>query len=174
MTAHQPPARWAIEPLAAHDRAQFSCGHSSLDRYLTQQAGQDARRRAAAPFVLIDEAEGKAVIGYYTLSAFGIDLGDLPAGIARKLPRYPIIPATLLGRLAVDSRYGGRGVGELLLMDALHRAVSQSATIASALVVVDAMDDRAQQFYEHFDFCPFPEQANRLFLPMQTIAKLFT
>ena len=104
-----------------HDRRAFACGVEALDRYIQKQAGQDARRRVAAPFVLC-EPDSNAVLGYYTLSALSIDVGAWPEEVARKLPRYPVVPATLLGRLAVDSRLRGRRMGEHLLMDALRRA----------------------------------------------------
>ena len=175
---------WLIEPLGRrHDRAAFSCAKPALDRYLKNQAGQDARRHIAAPFALVGTAGGKTVLGYYTLSALGIDLGDLPEDVAKKLPQYPIVPATLLGRLAVDRRYRGQGFGEALLMDALHRSFTRSSEIAARLpklyggqaaaVLVDAMDDEARRFYRHFDFIPFPERRDRLFLPMKTVERLF-
>ncbi|MCH8098302.1 MAG: GNAT family N-acetyltransferase [Proteobacteria bacterium] len=165
---------WLIEPLGRHhDRAAFSCAKPALDRYLKSQAGQDARRHIAAPFVLVGTPGGKTVLGYYTLSAVGIELGDLPQDVAKKLPRYPIVPATLLGRLAVDRRYRGQGFGEILLMDALHRSFTQSSEIAAAAVLVDAMDEDAWRFYRHFDFIPFPERRDRLFLPMKTVERLF-
>jgi len=165
---------WRIEPLGPHhDRAPFSCGNDSLDRYLKQQAGQDARRLAAAPFVLVASADPKTVAGYYTLSSHSIDLGELPAAVAKRLPRYPHVPATLLGRLAVDRRYRGQGLGEILLMDALRRALAQSSQIAAVAVVVDASDDAAARFYRRFGFLSFPERPDRLFLPMKTVALLF-
>jgi len=164
---------WVIEPLGKrHDRAAFSCGKEPLDRYLKTQAGQDARRRVAAPFALVEAPGAKTVIGYYTLSAFGVDLGDLPDEVARKLPRYPIVPATLLGRLAVDRRFAGRGFGEVLHVDALRRSLDGSADIAAAAVVVDALDEDAWRFYRHFDFIAFSERRERLFLPMKTVAVL--
>jgi len=167
-------APWTVEPLGKrHDRAAFSCGKAPLDRYLKDQAGQDARRRVAAPFVLLPEEAGKTIAGYYTLSAFGVRLDDLPEELAKRLPRYPVVPATLLGRLAVDRRYAGRGCGELLLMDALRRALDQAAAIAAAAVVVDALDDDAWRFYRHFDFIAFPDRRDRLFLPMKTVEALF-
>ncbi len=93
--------------------------------------------------------------------------------MAKKLPRYPLIPATLLGRLAVDRRFQGQGMGEFLLMDALHRAFEQSAGIAAAGVVVDAIDAGAARFYQQFGFVAFPSIAGRLFLPMKTVRELF-
>lgn len=163
-----------IQPLAKHhDRAAFSCGNEILDRYLKEMASQDARRHVAAPFVLVEENSPKTILGYYTLSALSVDLGDLPADVARKLPSYPVVPATLLGRLAVDRHHQGHGIGESLLMDALRRVNEQSTQIATVAVIVDAIDQQAMQFYRHFEFLPFPERPTRLFLPMKTIAALF-
>jgi|SRR5579863_8006154 len=140
MLGRQRPAEWVIESLRnGHDRASFSCGNAALDRYLKEQARQDLRRACATTFVLAPEPGSPSIFGYYTLSSYGIDAGELPGDVAKKLPRYPLIPATLLDRLAVDSRYQGQGIGEILLMDALNRALMQSAKIASAAAVVDAM-----------------------------------
>jgi len=161
-----------VEPLGnQHDRTAFSCGDKTLDRYLKEIASQDARRFIAAPFVLIESTQPNHICGFYTLSAFSIEVGTLPENMARRLPRYPIVPATLLGRLAIDAQYRGRGMGEFLLMDALHRAYASE--IKSFAVVVDAIDNQAVSFYQHFEFIPFPNKPNRLFLPMKTIAALF-
>jgi GNAT superfamily N-acetyltransferase len=159
-----------IEPLEArHIRREFSSGSAALDRYLQSQAGQDSRRRVAAPFVL---AGGDGiVVGYYTLSATAVLVRDLPADLQRKLPRYPLIPATLLGRLAVDRRFQGQGLGRHLLADALFRALRNE--IASFAVVVEAKDDAARRFYERESFLPFPDQPMRLFRRMADIADLF-
>lgn len=159
-----------IEPLGKHDRTTFCCGVESLDRYFKQQAGQDARRRVAAPFVLIEKSSGM-IAGYYTLSATSIKFTELPPEITKKLPKYPIVPATLLGRLAVDQNHRQKGLGEVLLMDALYRSLqSEIATIA---VVVDAKDDEARSFYEHYNFMRFPDFSYRLFLMMESITKMF-
>lgn len=171
MTAFPPEVN--IEPLGDHDRAAFSCGIESLDRYLKQQAGQDARKKVAAPFVLF--AAKRRVIGYYTLSSASLKGEDLPPELIRKLklPRYPELPATLLGRLAVDQKYRGQRFGELLMMHALKRAWLGSQQIASLGVIVDAKDENAKRFYYRYGFLPFPNRELRLFLPMQTIEKLF-
>ncbi|MBM3277306.1 MAG: GNAT family N-acetyltransferase [Candidatus Handelsmanbacteria bacterium] len=168
------PFPFLIEPLGKHHhRAAFSSGSPPLDHYLQQQAGQEARRHLAVTFVLVD-ADRQILAGYYTLSATSIRLGELPTEIAQKLPRYPLVPATLLGRLAVDTSYQGKRLGEFLLMDALRRSFTQSQAIASMAVVVDAKDEGARRFYERYGFIKFPDQPFRLFLPMQTIAKLFS
>ncbi len=162
-----------LQPLDSHhDRASFSCGTVELDDYLKKRAGQDARKRLAVPFVLT-VGGGAEVIGYYTLSAISILLDDLPPEIIRTLPRYPAVPATLLGRLALDSRYQGQGLGEHLLMDALYRVLRHSRDIASFAVVVDAINDEAEKFYTRYEFQPLPDHPNRLFLPMRKIAQLF-
>jgi GNAT superfamily N-acetyltransferase len=163
-----------IQPLRGnHNRSDFACGNQSLDRYLKEQAGQDLRRGCATPFVLVSDRSDGKIHGYYTLSSYGIDVGELSIAVAKKLPRYPLIPATLLGRLAVDRNLHGQGIGEFLLMDALHRALVQSVAIAAAAIVVDAIDEEAIRFYRHFGFVPFPAIAGRLFLPMQAVGELF-
>jgi predicted GNAT family N-acyltransferase len=161
-----------VEPLRrAHDRAAFSCGIEPLDNYLQKQAGQDVAKRVAVCFLLTPD--GKTVAGYYTLSQYSVDLVKLPEEIAKKLPKYPEVPTTLLGRLAVSQTFRGQKLGEFLLMDALYRCLLQSKQIASAAVIVDAKDEAAKRFYEHFEFVPLPDTPHRLFLPMRTIENLF-
>jgi GNAT superfamily N-acetyltransferase len=142
----------------------------TLDRYLKVQAGQEARKNIAAPFVLV--LSDGTVAGYYTLSATAVNVGELPEQTTRKLPRYPLIPATLLGRLAVDRRHRGKRYGRFLLADALCRAArSESASFA---VVVNFKDADARRFYERESFLPFPNQPMKSFLPMANIAELFS
>ena len=161
-----------VEPLCRqHDRAAFHCGADGLDRYLKQQARQDADKRVAAPFVAVRATEAR-VLGYYTLSASVLTLADLPDELARKLPRYPQLPVTLLGRLAVDQSTKGQGLGEHLLLDALHRGLVYADQIAAMAVVVDAKDERAVSFYRHYGFVPLQAQPSRLFIPMRSVAQL--
>ncbi|WP_336741410.1 GNAT family N-acetyltransferase [Aureimonas altamirensis] len=152
-----------------HDRSRFESGVEALDRYFQTQAGQDARKKMAAPFVLV--LQDGSIAGYYTLSSTAVRLPELPAATVRKLPRYPLIPATLLGRLAVDRRYQGRGYGRYLLADALYRAMRSE--IASFAVIADAKDQSAKRFYERESFFPFPDQPLKLFRPMADIEALF-
>ena len=141
----------------------------SLDRYLRTQASQDARKNMAAPFVL--PLPDGTIAGYYTLSSTSVRLVELPARTVRKLPRYPLVPATLLGRLAVDRRQQGKGYGRFLLADALNRAARSE--IASFAVLVDAKDDDARRFYERESFLALPDQPLKLFRPMADIRRLF-
>lgn len=162
-----------IEPLdrRRHDRAAFNCGEDSLNRYLRQQASQDLKRQVATVFVLVDRSNSR-VLAYYTLSAFTIDITMLETKQAKRLPRYPQLPATLLGRLAVDQHHKGQGFGELMLIDALAKAWSASAQIASLAVIAEALHPRAAQFYCKYGFQPFKKHPLKLYLPMQTIASL--
>lgn len=155
-----------------HDRNAFDCGNDDLNRYLQQQARQDADKRVAVPFVLLDP-ERQAVLGFYTLSASVMPVDELPPAMMKKLPRYGQLPVTLLGRLAVDRTVRGQGVGEFLLVDALRRCLEGAQHIGAMAVIVDAKDASAEGFYRHFDFLPFQASPRRLFLPMAQVAQLF-
>jgi GNAT superfamily N-acetyltransferase len=159
-----------IEPLGdKHSRRAFSCGVEPLDRYFHNQAGQDSRRRVAACFVLV--ADDDAIAGYYTLSATSLLLMDLPQATVKKLPRYPVVLATLMGRLAVDHRYRGKSLGEFLLFDAFARTLRSE--IATFAFVADAKDETAQAFYEHYGFTLLPSVGRRMFKTLAEIAALF-
>jgi GNAT superfamily N-acetyltransferase len=162
---------YTFQPLSDHDRTTFSCGIPEFDRYLREQASQDARRKVAAPFVMIDVSG--SVLGYYTLSAYTIRLAELPVDLAKKLPRYPLLPATLLGRLAVSEKHRGQKLGRLLLMDALRRSLLNTVQIASVGVVAEAYNDSAREFYLHHEFTSMPEFPRKLFIAMKTIEKAF-
>lgn len=123
----------------------------------------------AAPFVLL--LPDRTIAGYCTLSSTSVQLAELPAETVRNLPRYPLAPATLLGRLAVDRRQRGKRYGRFLLADALYRAARSE--IASFAVIVDTKDDNARRFYERESFLPLPDQPLKLFRPMADIRQLF-
>ena len=164
---------YAINPFERkHDRKMFCCGNDALDRYLREQASQDVKKRVAAIYVLT-EASGNTVMGYYSLTSGSVDIGEWPETLKKKLPLYPVVPVTLLGRLAVDKKHHGKRLGEYLLMDALWRCSTAAKKIASVAVIVDAIDHKARRFYEHYDFRMFPKQSDRLFLQMQTIQDMF-
>jgi GNAT superfamily N-acetyltransferase len=163
-----PEGSLRVEALGPHhDRNSFASGVEPLDRYFRSQAGQDARKNIAAPFVLV--LPDGAIGGYYTLSATGVKLTEFPVDITRKLLRYPLVPATLLGRLAVDQAFQGRGYGRFLLADALFRAVRSE--IAS--IIVDTKDEAARRFYERESFLPLLDEPMKLFRPMADLARLF-
>jgi ribosomal protein S18 acetylase RimI-like enzyme len=157
-----------IELLGAQDRGAFCSGVDALDRYFRERVTQDIRRRVSNCFVLLDAAENQ-IAGYYTFAAAGIPLVDLPESLTKRLPRYPSLPAGLIGRLAVDRRYQRRGLGALLVVDAVARAVRAEPTIDA--LVVDAKDDHAAAFYARLGFHRLTSQSKRLFIPISEIAK---
>lgn len=143
-------------PLTADmDRSGFSCGEPALDAYLRKQAGQDMKRGFATVVAARERAAPEALVGFYTLCAASILLTSLPEDTARKMPRYPTVPAIRLGRLAVASSVQGRRIGSLLVMDALFRSCRNE--LAWAAFLVDAKNDRAAAFYEKFLFQRFTE-----------------
>jgi ribosomal protein S18 acetylase RimI-like enzyme len=111
-----------------------------------------------------------AIAGYYTLSAASFARQQLPEAVAKRLPHYPV-PAAILGRLAVDLRYQGRGLGELMLADAIKRVLRASETLAVHAIVVDAKNDRAKAFYERYGFVAFVDAPDRLSLPLESVLK---
>jgi len=148
-----------------HDRLAFTCGVGPLDQYFRRQASQDIRRRIASCFVICQAATG-VIAGYYTLSATNVRLRDLPEEIAGRLPRYPTVPAVLVGRLAVATAYQGRKLGAVLLGDDVMRTAA--ADIAAFAIVVAAKDDNARRFYRHHGFVELPQLERRMFIPIET------
>lgn len=163
---------YRLEPLARHhDRHGFHCGVDSLDLYLKTQASQDMRRKANAVFVLAPQISPSRIAGYFTLCAYGLAPGSVPDAARKHLPRYPIVSATLMGRLAVATEFQGQGVGSILLARALAKAYESAAQVGSSMVVVDAIDERAAKFYSAHGFIKLPDSM-RLILPMRTIAAM--
>ena len=167
-----PRADLRTEALASHhDRDGFSCGVDSLDRYFRTQAGQDVRRKANAVFILVESNKPNFVLGYYTLCATALPQGDVPVAARKHIPRYPLVSATLVGRLAVSEARQGEGLGAILLADAVRRAYASAAIVGSSMLIVDAINDRAAAFYEGNGFVRLPDSL-RLVLPMRTIQRL--
>lgn len=161
----------AIEPLGPqHDRASFTCGEPQLDDWLRQRAGQDEKRNLARVFVMND-ADG--VVGFYSLSSHTFALTDIPANLAKKLPRYDAIPAALIGRLARADRARGQQVGETLLLDAIGRTLAAAHAVAVHSILADAKNERAAAFYARYGFKALPLRPSRMFLLASTAAKAF-
>jgi GNAT superfamily N-acetyltransferase len=159
-----------IEQLAAtHDRRNFSCGEATLDDYLRRIARQHAKSNISRTYV---GAKGERILGYYSLAMSAIRKDQLPERYQKRFPNFPV-PVARLVRLAVERREQGKGLGKLLLMDALYRCHRLSEEIGSVGVVVDAKHEHAQSFYRQFNFEGFPDTPMTLWLPISVIAKLF-
>jgi GNAT superfamily N-acetyltransferase len=154
-----------------HDRDAFACGVESLDRYLKTQASQDMRRKANAVFVLLRPDIPRRIVGYFTLCASALEQGIVPEGARKHVPRYPLVSVTLIGRLAVTRDDQRQGVGSILLARALRTAYSSAAIVGSSMVIVDALDEQAANFYMAHGFIRLPESL-RLVLPMRLIEDL--
>jgi ribosomal protein S18 acetylase RimI-like enzyme len=163
-------ARFAIEPLTrTHDRSGFACGNDRIDTYLRQTVTQDVKRNYAACSVARDLATDR-VAGFYALSSSNVPLTEVPADLAKKLPRYPSVPAVLIGWLARHVDFAGFGLGEALVFDAIRTVAT--APIGAHAVFADAIDDRAAAFYASFGFIPLLTRSHTLYLPMSTARAL--
>jgi hypothetical protein len=162
--------RFEVLDAARHNRSEFRSAAEALNLYLQQQARKDADRSLAATFVMVDDAAPALIVGFYTLSNYTVELADLPAGMARKLPRYPRLPATLIGRLARDERFPGTGA--LLLVDALNRAYAQTKASGSLAVVAEAKDNGALHSYRKHGFLQLGAEPNRVYLAMASVEQL--
>jgi len=161
-------APFRIEALSSgRNRKHFSSGVEPLDRYLREMATQDIKRRVSNCFVALDDRD--VIAGYYTLAATSLPFTELSAEEAKRLPRYPLLPAGLIGRLAVDQAFQGRRLGGALVIDAAWRAAAAEPAIFA--LIVDAKDDNAAAFYEHLQFRRFVSQPSSLFLPIGTALK---
>lgn len=156
-----------------HNRNDFDCGKELLNNYLKFQAGQDIKRKLSVCFML-SEKKSNNIQGYYTLSNNSIPLSSFPQKIQNKLPKsYTSIPTTLLGRLAIDKKYQGKGIGKILLIDALKRSYEISREIGSFAIVVDPIDEGAERFYKKYDFIKLPD-SEKMFIATKTLKELFT
>ena len=166
-----PPPQFHVEVLdpSVHRREEFACESTELTEFLRTRARKEAKARTSACFVMVPVEDRGRIAGFYTLSATSIEMEGLPAELAKKLPRYPRLPATLLGRLARAAEFKGQGIGDLLMVDALKRAYESSSVIGSVAVVVDPKDERAARFYGEFGFQRLDSQ--KMFLPMKAIPK---
>jgi hypothetical protein len=161
-------SKFVCTPLdSRHDRGRFDCSNAEFNDWFRRRAKQDQDRRVTAVHVFAPTSEPTQVAGFYSLSASSVQLAELPASQICKLPRYPHVPAVLIGRLARDVNFPG--IGNLLLVDGLERIKIHSNNIAAAVIIVEAIDDAASNFYERFGFIPFGSNPRKLFLPIASL-----
>jgi predicted GNAT family N-acyltransferase len=157
---------YPIEPLAKHhDRARFDCGTGKLNDYLRKYARQNDDKNISRTFVAVDSKN--TIKGYYSISTSEVEFAELPDEIGKRLPKYPV-PAARIGRLAIDKTAQGTGLGKRLLIDALVRIAGISGQIGVKVVVVDAKDDKAKEFYQYYGFQEVRDNPLKLFLPIET------
>jgi GNAT superfamily N-acetyltransferase len=164
-------AAYSINPLGKEERSEFDCGSPELNQYFHRQISQDVRRKVATAFVA-KQVSTDMLAGFYTLAGCHVDLSELDADWQRRLPRYPTVPAVLVGRLAVDNRFRGQGLGAAMLVDAAVRALA--SPVGMHLLVAEAKNETAAAFYSHQGMRRSPVNETRFFVPLTTIAGAIT
>ena len=164
---------YLVEPMSAakHRRNQFSCEEPELTEFFHHRALGEMEARASACFVLAPKEDPGRVAGFYTLSAPTISLVKLPLALTTELPKYPNLPATLLGRLARDQEFRGAGLGDLLLISALRHALGSTSSVGSVAMVTDPKNAKADDFYRKYGFRNLGG-GRRMFLTMKEVAAL--
>jgi len=164
-------ARWSIEKLTSrHDLAAFDCGVEPLNTFLKKYAGQNAKLGVTQTYAAVGP-DGNRVQGYYSISSGSVTCPNIPEALRKRLPRYPV-PVAHLGRLAVDKEAQGKGLGKLLLLDALERIVHAAESIAIHAVEVQAKDDESRSFYLKYGFVSMLDDPLHLYLPLKAVKKL--
>jgi len=151
-------------------RADFDCGIESLNDFLKRCALQNLKMNVNVTIVAVSGDNPRKILGYYSVSMAQVNFENLPADLAKGIPRYPV-PAMRIGRLAVDRAAQGAGLGGELLRYALYRAVDLSQEVGTCIVLVDALDENAKRFYERYGFVSLIDLPLSLVLPMETIAE---
>jgi ribosomal protein S18 acetylase RimI-like enzyme len=163
-----PPFR--IERLSSsHDRSTFTCGNERIDRYFRQTVTQDIKRRYATCFVAIESATDR-VAGFYTLSSNNVALTEVPPELAGRLPRYPSVPATLIGWMGRHVEFRGVGLGAALLFDAIQ--IVATSSIGSHAIFADAIDESAIAFYQSYGFVALTDRPSKMYIPVATALKV--
>ncbi|BAI99012.1 hypothetical protein Sj15T_10090 [Sphingobium sp. TA15] len=164
--------RFAIEPLVkSHRRSDFTCGNERIDRYFRETVTQDVRRNYAKCFVA-RAVDTSKVAGFYTLSSSNVPLTEVPEALAARLPRYPTVPAVMIGWLGRHIDYRGLGLGEALLFDAIETVAT--APIGAHAIFADAIDEQAAIFYTAYGFTPLTKRPLTLYLPIATALPLLS
>lgn len=161
-----------IHPLQSHhDIDAFTCGTAALDNWLRCTAKQHSRKGISRSYVAVNADNQQKVIGFYSLTVGEAGTEAFPSTVAKGLPRK--IPIVLIGRLAVSTQAQSQGIGGILLVDALRRTVRVSSEVGISAILVDAKDQKAVTFYQHYGFLALPDLPNRLVLPIKTAVDLF-
>lgn len=148
-----------------HDRGGFHCGEPSLDSYLRERAGQHQRDGIATTHILIESADPTRILGYCSLAAAQMNLTDLQSADRKRLPAYPV-PAVRIARLAVSRDEHCKGYGSMLLGHAMNCSIQLRAQLGVKVVLVDALDARAADYYRRFGFRETADDALALYLPL--------
>ncbi len=156
-----------------HVRTEFDCGNAALNKYIRSSVNRDIHNRLARCYVSVDKDSGH-ITGFFTLSNHTAEISMLPKKYARKIPPGYLVPAVLLGRLGVDKRRQGEGLGGYLLVDAIRRSLSASRISNAFAIITHAKNDHAKSFYSHFGFAALMDDPHHLFLLLKKAEQMFT
>lgn len=174
-------ASFTIQPFdpKTHDRAAFSCGVPQIDNYLKLTAKKGSKADVVRIWVVLDVKHN--IVGFYGINMHAINVKDMPETYQKKTGKHGLLPAAFIAMIGVDQTQHGNGIGSALVADALNRVARLSYEIGTCVIVLDIFDDgdaetvaRQKTYYESFEFIPLPDQALRLFMPVQTARKLLT
>jgi GNAT superfamily N-acetyltransferase len=164
------PQGFHLEALhRTHARRSFDCGQADVNAWVRTKALQHQDKRLSATKVLVDG--NLAIAGLYTLATGQVDFGDLPVDLVRKLPRRTL-PVAIVAWLGVRRNHQGKKLGDLLFAQALRDCYQAGQSFAFVAVILDCIDDRAQAFYQRWDFAELPGNPYRLFLSSQTLTAM--
>lgn len=156
-------------PIRAGDNTtDFDSGEDSLDRYLAERALTNHLADLARCYVCVDSVTAR-VLGYYTLSAVAVEHAALPGKIRRNAPDP--VPAVLLGRLAIDARAQGSGLGRFLVRDAILSTLAAADRVGVRILLVHALHEQAARFYEQLGFKRSPTDQLHLHLLLADVRK---
>jgi GNAT superfamily N-acetyltransferase len=164
---------WHEEPIGKrHDRAAFDCGETALNEFLQRHARKSHEMGGAKTFLAIDDADGKSILGYYSLSPASIAYARTPELVRRGLGRYDV-PAFRLARLAVDLKVHGQGLGGQLLLSAGKRCLLASAEVGGVAMLIDAKNAKVAEWYASYGALPLLDAPHFLLLPLTTVEAAF-
>ena len=160
---------WHEEPIGKkHDRESFDCGDEDLNEFLRRYARKSHERGGAKTFLAIEDAGGKSILGFYSLSPASVDYARTPEIVRRGLARHDV-PGFRLARLAVDRRWQGQGIGGQLLLAAGRRCLQAAAEVGGVVLVIDAKNDRVARWYASYGAAPLLDAPLTLLLPLATM-----
>lgn len=172
-----PPFTIKLFDPAVHDRSHFSCGVLQIDNFLKLTAKKGSKADVVRIWVIIND--NSEVIGFYGINMHSVDVGDMPQSYAKKAMKHGLLPAAFIAMVGVDSGQQGKGIGGILIADALNRIARVSEEIGTCVIILDVFDDGNSEavelrkaYYEAFGFISLPSQPLRLFMPVQTAREL--
>ncbi len=156
-------------PEKRHDRDGFDCGSEALNQFLKQTARQHIQKGISRTFILVETERPNTIIGFFSLSFCEVQSASLSPQLAKK---YPLkVPAVKLARLAVAQTSQRQGVGGILMVEAMQRAVIVAENAGGIGLFVDAKDSAAKTYYESYGFTSLEDSPLVMFLPLSTISQ---